>query len=244
MSVFENQIFETIFARKQTNKRSLQKSKLSMKKYLFFFLCCVCASQGVWAKSILSDTTKKKYEQQAQARDEEIGLIEKPTQDGVGKVPYWKDKLQKKKQLYGKKQHKKGRKGNFIELDPLMIALAFILGILLLLLLWLLFKGIGNLSFGWAFLLSIGFALALFFWLLARSEAVDTVAWYEYFIKFGIFAFIGLALILGGFIAMFGGMPNMINFFLWGVILGGISLIISIIFNNSVLNEIFPFWFR
>ncbi len=213
-----------------------------MNRLLPLLLYMILSLQGVFAKSApcLRDTTKNRLEQQAQVREEDE-LVEKPASKEAGKV---RDKLQKKKNRYAKKHEKKSPKGNFIELDRLMIAIVFALGILLLLLLWFLFRSVSGLGFGWALLLSIGFAMALFFWFLARSEAVDTVAWYEYFIKFGIFAFVGIALILGGFIALFGGTPAMINFLLWGVILGGVSLIISILFNNSILNEIFPFWFK
>ena len=217
-----------------------------MKKIGFICLLFVCTVQYGWSKSITlpRDTTKRLGEQQAQARDTEA-VLEEYTATNEAKTPLrYRSKFKKSKPNYGKKQRKYSPKGNFIELDPLMIGIAFAVGIGFLLLLWFLFRKISSLTFGWMFLLAIGFAMALFFWALAKSEGVDEVAWYEYFVKFGIFAGIGLSLILGGLIAMFGGLPNMLTFFWIGLILGGIALIFSIIFNNSVLNEIFPHWFR
>lgn len=215
-----------------------------MKKIILLLCFFWLGSSCVWAKSIIARDTLKDKEQQAQSKDTE-GLL--PASDSPTDTYYsrtWRDKIKKTPHKLGKKHNKKRPKGNFIELDPLMVGLAFVIGMGFLLLIWFLFRGISNLTFGWAFLVAIGFALALFFWLLANSESVDTVAGYEYFIKFGIFAMVGLLLLLGGFIAMFGGMPNMGKFFLWGLILGGIALLLSIIFKNSVLNEIFPYWFR
>jgi hypothetical protein len=215
-----------------------------MQKIIFLLCLWAVGIQTLPAKSIVGDTTKR-IEQQAQGREADL-FIEEPetTQEQSYYKKNWRDKIKKTPHKFGKKHKKMKPKGNFIELDALMVTLAFVLGIAFLMLLWLLFKLRNNLGFGWALLLAIGFALALFFWLLANSENVDTVAGYEYFIKFGIFAFVGLLLLLGGFIALFGGVPNMGKFLLWGLVLGGISLIISIIFRNSVLNEIFPYWFR
>lgn len=194
------------------------------------------------AKSIVHDTLKPV--QQAQARETE-DVLQENTLSQPSKNPLkLHQKFKKSKPLYGKKHRKYRGKGNFIELDPLMIAIAFAVGIGFLLLLWFLFKAISSLTFGWMLLLAIGFALAVFFWALAKSEGVDSVAWYEYFVKFGIFAGVGLMLILGGLIAMFGGVPNMLTFFWIGLLLGGIALIFSIIFKNSILNEIFPYWFN
>jgi len=212
-----------------------------------YLLCLLFAllAQSVCATSIVRDTTRK--DQQAQGRDSDVlGQASDLAYTPKGQANKLKKtlRLKKSKSFYGKKQRLHKGKGNFIELDPLMIALAFVLGIGFLLLLWLLVKGITSLSFGLMLLLAIGFALAVFFWGLAKSESVHEIAWYEYFVKFGIFAGVGLLLILGGLIAMFGGMPNMLTFFWIGLILGGIALIFSIIFKKSILNEIFPFWFR
>jgi hypothetical protein len=146
----------------------------------------------------------------------------------------------KQRKHYGKKR---SPKGNFIELDWMMVGIVAGVAIALIVLLWLLIRATELTLFGLIFF-ALGFALTIFFWMLANTENDADTAAYEYFLKFGIFAWVGLLLLIAGLLALFGGMPNVGTFLLIGLILGGVSLLISILKGNSILNELFPYWIK
>lgn len=125
---------------------------------------------------------------------------------------------------------------NIIDLDWWMVGIVSALGIALIVLLYFLFGG-GYLTFFQMLLFAIGFAATVFFWLLANSENDAGTALYEYFIKFGVFAWPGFLSVIAGFVGLLKGSGTFGGFFLVGLILGGISLLLSIIFKKSILNK-------
>jgi hypothetical protein len=167
-----------------------------------------------------------------------------PKKHKISKQKFSKNQsILKSPKHFGKKRPQKPSK-NFIELDWMMVGIVGGLGIGLFILLWILMKASTSLSLFGAILVALGFAMAIFFWMLANTENDAETAAYEYFIKFGIFAWVGLLLLLAGLLALFGGTPNVFSFLIIGLILGAISLIIGIIKGNSILNELFPYWIK
>lgn len=148
---------------------------------------------------------------------------------------------QKNKQIKAKKytkQHygstKKSKKLSWwrpwLDLDWLMIAIFALLGIGLFIGLWFLFLFRTSLTLLQAILLAISFGVALLFLIHSLSEErADGSGWYEYFIRFGFIAFPGWLMLLAGFVALFGGTPNLLIFLIIGGILGGISFLLSIL---------------
>ncbi|TAG40530.1 MAG: hypothetical protein EAZ31_08300 [Cytophagia bacterium] len=119
-----------------------------------------------------------------------------------------------------------------------MIAIFALLGIGLFIGLWFLFLFRTSLTLLQAILLAISFGVALLFLIHSLSEErADGSGWYEYFIRFGFIAFPGWLMLLAGFVALFGGTPNLLIFLIIGGILGGVSFLLSIlVWKDSIFN--------
>jgi hypothetical protein len=146
---------------------------------------------------------------------------------------------------YSSKEHlgrnKKTKKWNWwrpwLDLDWLMISIIGLLGIGLFIGLWFLFLFRTSLSLLQAILLAISFGIAILFLIHSLSEESGSSGWYEYFIRFGFIAFVGWLMLLAGFVALFGGTPSLMTYFIIGVILGGVSFLLSIlVFKDSIFD--------
>ncbi|TAE49172.1 MAG: hypothetical protein EAY69_03470 [Cytophagales bacterium] len=103
---------------------------------------------------------------------------------------------------------------------------------------WLMIAIRTSLTLLQAILLAISFGVALLFLIHSLSEErADGSGWYEYFIRFGFIAFPGWLMLLAGFVALFGGTPNLLIFLIIGGILGGVSFLLSIlVWKDSIFN--------
>jgi hypothetical protein len=175
-------------------------------------------------------------------------ILKKQKEKEIQITKILKNKKQKQHFLSKKKAYKKhyGRKKGtkktwwwlrpWLDLDWLMIGIFALLGIGLFIGLWFLLAFRTSLTLLQAILLAISFGFALVTLIHSFSEENGRPSLYEYFIRFGFLAWIGWTMILAGLIALFGGTPSLSLFFIIGAILGGISFLLSIIFNDSIFN--------
>ncbi len=143
-----------------------------------------------------------------------------------------------KKNLYKKHKNKNTRGGlhlNFkwIELDWFMVGLAIALFMGLMLLLYFLFVG-NTLSLFEMILFAMGFGFALFSFIFLSSEADGGRAAYEFFVKYGIFSWAGIMAIIAGFAGLFGATGSFWSFILIGLIIGGISFVLSLLLGDHL----------
>lgn len=185
-------------------------------------------------------TTQKKYTKNVIIYKNKI--IQAPA--FFSKIPKKVVKTVKKSKKNHKVRKAKVRKswfgrvfGNFIELDWLMVALFTVIPALLIAGLYILLRGT-VLSFFEMFLFALGFGVAVFAFYFAGSENDTSTALYEYFIKYGIFSWVGILMIIAGFVGLFGGAGgSLLGYMLIGAILGGIAFIISLFKKDSILNK-------
>lgn len=166
-----------------------------------------------------------------------IAKIKKIKIKKVGKKRSFKQKSTKKKVKKIRKGwswswFKNWRIGKLLDLDWLLVALVILIPAILLALLVS-----SVLSFFEMFFLVLGFGFAIFAFSFLVSESNGRMASYQYFVKFGLFTWIGILAIFAGFAALFGATGgNFITYLLIGAILGVISFIVSLIVGDSILN--------
>lgn len=221
------QAFQDTTKKKQSNRIELEASAQSAE------------NEGLIDESSTKSTPSKVSRSTYQTAENQ-GFIKKTIKSKLSKPKHsFKPNIGKKRHSNENKIVKikppRGHK-NIIDLDWWMVGIVSALGIAVIILLYFLFGG-GLLTFFQMLLFAIGFAATVFFWLLANSENDPGTALYEYFIKFGIFAWPGLLSVIAGFVGLLKGSGTFGGFFLVGLILGGISLLLSIIFKKSILNK-------
>jgi hypothetical protein len=123
-----------------------------------------------------------------------------------------------------------------IDLDWLMVGIAVAIGVLIIVgLYFLLSKNV--LTLLQMILFALGFGGAVFFFWLANSESTAGEALYDYFVRYGFFSWTGILAIIAGFVGLFGGGGSFGGFLLVGLILGGISFLLSLLFKKSIFHR-------
>ncbi|MCU0448067.1 MAG: hypothetical protein MUE85_24465 [Microscillaceae bacterium] len=123
-----------------------------------------------------------------------------------------------------------------IDLDWLMVGIAVAIGVLIIVGLYILLRG-NVLTLLEMILFALGFGGAVFFYWLANSENTAGEALYDYFVRYGFFSLPGIFAIIAGFVGLFGGGGSFGTFLLIGLILGGISFLLSLLFKKSILHR-------
>lgn len=121
----------------------------------------------------------------------------------------------------------------WIELDWFMIGLVIALFMGLMILLYFLFVG-NTLSLFQMILFAMGFGFAIFSFIFLSSEADGGRAAYEFFVKYGVFSWAGIMAIFAGFAGLFGATVNFGTFLLIGLIIGGISFLLSLLLGDHL----------
>ncbi len=121
----------------------------------------------------------------------------------------------------------------WIELDWFMIGLVIALFMGLMILLYFLFVG-NTLSLFEMILFAMGFGFAIFSFIFLSSEADGERAAYEFFVKYGVFSWAGIMAIIAGFAGLFGATGSFWSFILIGLVIGGISFVLSLLLGDHL----------
>jgi hypothetical protein len=195
--------------------------------------------------AVLAPISKKKYAPPSKNQNLATRYLQKfaPKLLKSEKKPANKDSQQFKNQVAKIKPPKTKQKSGFwrwvnklIDLDWLMVGIAVAVGVLIIVgLYFLLSKNV--LTLFQMILFALGFGGALFFYWLANSENTAEEALYDYFVRYGFFSWPGFLSIIAGFVGLFGGGGSFAGFLLIGLILGGISFLLSLLFKKSIFHR-------
>lgn len=83
-------------------------------------------------------------------------------------------------------------------------------------------------------LLSLGFGFAMFSYIFLSSETDGARGAYDFFVKYGLFSWVGIMAIIAGFAGLFGASGAFSSYLLIGLVIGGLSFIISLILGDSI----------
>jgi hypothetical protein len=121
----------------------------------------------------------------------------------------------------------------WLELDWWLVGFAIALFLGLIVLLFILLTG-NVLTLFEMILFALGFGFAIFSYIFLGSESDGGRGAYEFFVKYGLFSWVGIMAIIAGFAGLFGATGVFSTYLLVGLIIGGISFIISLILGDSI----------
>ena len=160
---------------------------------------------------------------------------------GGSKYRINQQKIKQQRQKRGKKYHRNRFWkvfGDLLELDWITVGIAVFLPAALIALIYFLSGGTA-LTFLQMFFFALGFGFAIFSYIFLLTEYQAGQANYEYFVRYGFASWPGILAIIAGFVALFGGTGgSFFGYLLIGLILGGISFLLSLLFKKHFFNRL------
>ncbi len=125
----------------------------------------------------------------------------------------------------------------FLDLNWLMVVICLVLFLGLIVGLWFLLFVITSLSLIQAILVGLSFAVAVWCFFILRTESDIPMAFYDYFVRFGLFTFFMWALLWVGLAGLFGFNVAIGSAITVGLLLGLIGFIVSLFLRKTFLHQ-------